>query len=725
MKRICRKNMLTAAFIGFSALTSFSGSAQTVNTVPSQFIAKMYSEAFGRAPDPGGWLHWVNEFQSNGCNLSELQNVATTFYVSASEFGTDYDSADYQARVIALYRGVLNRDPSQSELTTGVSQLSGTSWSTFVSTLLGSTDFQDDVTTICSSSTAGYGFGNTPPPTPNAVLSGPGAGYVPTSESDLQNQLNSKSSGQTLCLSQEQLIVLDSTLEIPAGVTLTTCNSPAPSSYAQMARLARGPSFPSGSQAWNPTVKVDAGGILKNVWVDGQRNVTGASLPDTEADFNVLTYGGPGTVVNYNRISEARGNAQLDALGSGLGYSCTASGSTPGVDMEYNLITAYTSKWEDAANSDGIDSYCEQSTIKNNYVIDTTDVGIIIFGMSSTSIPQASTISNNAIIQAGNSQNAPFCLDQNTEQSSGSSFQGMVMDDNEFWTSPQTHFSFGVCAGTGPWPAGPFPIVASSYQTSTGGTFTNNYTPASLSANVRDGIEAGLGTTSVAINTNTDGNHPFNVNIMNFQNGDIFANCPGGAVIADSGATGTFPAPTFEGSFFNCLDTNDKVPGPNYSLANTSWATGDMNGWMVSDLNGGQNTYANVEDAPTSGYNSIYDLKVTIPSTTSCNYAYQYIQVPSTSATFNFSASVYAETSSHLINNNNVGGFLMVTDADGQGIISTNIPEGISEWQQTTPITGSISGGTQLGVWIGTNCGEPIGEWIKFGYASLTLMPAS
>ena len=36
--------------------------------VPSQFIAKLYSEALGRAPDNGGWQAQTNYFLASGCS---------------------------------------------------------------------------------------------------------------------------------------------------------------------------------------------------------------------------------------------------------------------------------------------------------------------------------------------------------------------------------------------------------------------------------------------------------------------------------------------------------------------------------------------------------------------------------------------------------------------------------------------------------------------------------
>jgi hypothetical protein len=41
--------------------------------VPAQYIAKMYSEALGRAPDSGGWSSASLYYQQNGCGQAALQ----------------------------------------------------------------------------------------------------------------------------------------------------------------------------------------------------------------------------------------------------------------------------------------------------------------------------------------------------------------------------------------------------------------------------------------------------------------------------------------------------------------------------------------------------------------------------------------------------------------------------------------------------------------------------
>lgn len=35
--------------------------------VPTQFIARMYTDVLGRAPDPSGWNGALGYFQPNGC----------------------------------------------------------------------------------------------------------------------------------------------------------------------------------------------------------------------------------------------------------------------------------------------------------------------------------------------------------------------------------------------------------------------------------------------------------------------------------------------------------------------------------------------------------------------------------------------------------------------------------------------------------------------------------
>ena len=293
--------------------------AAAQNAIPAQFIAKRFTEGFGRAPDQSGWSNYVGAFQANGCGATQLGNVGQQIY-NLSEFDNDYP--DNEAKVITLYRGALNRDVDQGALQDKVAQLnSGTAWSDVVAGVFASDEFVGNVGAYCSTDTPNTHFGNTPPPTPT-----PGGDGFSGSEGDLQALLNSSGSGSTVCLAQKALIVLDAPLTVPGGVTLTTCGSPGPTSYALMARLARGSSF-SG-----PNVIVNGGGAVTSVWVDGQRNVLGYFKPagGDDDNANVDTRGGSGTVVANNKLSDPQGGTDFFSSGANFGNPC-GSLSSPAI----------------------------------------------------------------------------------------------------------------------------------------------------------------------------------------------------------------------------------------------------------------------------------------------------------------------------------------------------------------------------------------------------------
>src|SRR3981189_346715 len=78
--------------------------------VPAQFVARMYTEVLGRAPDPRGWNSAMRYFQANGCNRASLMAWGSTVFSSAELSALDYDSA---ATTLILYRSILNREPDK------------------------------------------------------------------------------------------------------------------------------------------------------------------------------------------------------------------------------------------------------------------------------------------------------------------------------------------------------------------------------------------------------------------------------------------------------------------------------------------------------------------------------------------------------------------------------------------------------------------------------------
>src|SRR5438132_1247534 len=109
-----------------------------------QFVAKMYTEALGRAPLPpadNGWQTYTNYIATNGCTTQSnglyttLDAVARGFFKSA-EYGGLYGS-DSAAKVITLYRALLNREPDSGGFPVWKNQLDvGTDIGTIVDSFL-------------------------------------------------------------------------------------------------------------------------------------------------------------------------------------------------------------------------------------------------------------------------------------------------------------------------------------------------------------------------------------------------------------------------------------------------------------------------------------------------------------------------------------------------------------------------------------------------------------
>ncbi len=500
------------------------------SAIPAQFIAKLYTEGLGRAPDQGGWSGDVSYFQANGCNTNTLSTLGQQVYTS-SEFTNDY--SDNGARVLALYRGALNRDADQAGFDSYVSQLNaGADWQSVVSSLFAGGEFANLTASICDSANPNYHFGGQTPPTPQAGSTG----YT-GDEAGLQNALNSASSGSTVYVAQKAVIDITSSLTIPSGVTLATYGNPGPTQYALMARLVRISSYQGA------VVSINGGGTLTSVWVDGQRNVLGyEKLGGGQFDnTNVTSLGGDGTTVSNNKLSDPQGGTDFYSAGAANGYPCSHE------TISGNLVTAYSTNHGYTDNSDGLTMACENLDIENNNIVDVTDIGIVLF--SKNGVTQNSTINNNTIVSAGNSINGPIAADPTTGGNTPGTtldYSGTTFSNNLFWTGPNTSFDFGIIAGVREW------FSSSTDTDATGAKFINN-TTGSLSARVRAGI-AVAGMLNVTISNDSD--HPLSFILVTLPGGQPAANCPSGNVIAEvsaGNASGTFPTPDVDANFDNCL----------------------------------------------------------------------------------------------------------------------------------------------------------------------------
>ena len=82
--------------------------------VPGQFIAKMYTEALGRAPTQAEWQAQVDSFRQAPHCPQAVREAIAAIYTGAEFVGLYPTSDDRPVRLLALYRGALNREPNRA-----------------------------------------------------------------------------------------------------------------------------------------------------------------------------------------------------------------------------------------------------------------------------------------------------------------------------------------------------------------------------------------------------------------------------------------------------------------------------------------------------------------------------------------------------------------------------------------------------------------------------------
>lgn len=399
---------------------------------PAQFVAKLYSEALGRIADPAGWSWHLRELQTHGCTPERVRATVRSIYTSAEFTELPYDS---ESRVLALYRGALNREPDQAGLEHHAATLrSGTvTWQQVVEKFVDSGELTDLAARICGTDTS-YHYGDIPAPN----LSPIGSGFRNGTGAALQSQLNAARPGAAVFLAQKATVRLTSTLVVPAGTTLATIGMPTPNQYARQGRLVRSAAFDG------PLVRLERGARLRNVWVDGQRGNFRNYLLTA---INVQMLGGNGTTVAGSKLSNSMGWTNLQAFGSAEGSPCA------GATIRDNVVTAYSSehfpydgqgRW-----TDGISVGCEHAVVERNDIIDATDVGIVLF--RATPAVQRSVVRENRVLSAGNSAYGAIGVDGLYDKGVTHDFTGASVAANAFWTSPDTHFDIGLAVGSRAW----------------------------------------------------------------------------------------------------------------------------------------------------------------------------------------------------------------------------------------------------------------------------------
>lgn len=485
--RVRGLGLIAAAVLALQAFTATSVSVVARAAVPGaggQFVAKLYSEALGRAPDVGGWASAMQSIQASDCSPAFLRDLASSVYTSAEFNGLGYDSA---SRVLALYRGVLNREPDSGGFTNYHNQLNANPglWPGLVGAFVNSTEFAGLRGAVCGGGSYGFGSGG--------VLALPtgGGGFAGGTAVQLQSLLNATPPGGVVTLAQRAVVLIDRPVVIPAGVTLTTSGGPSPRAYARMGRLVRTAAF------GDAMLKVSSGSALRSVWVDGRRSAVGFNQPA----MNVQTFGGDNVVVDNNRISEPAGWTNFQALGTFEGFRCGSE------SVRGNLITAYVPAHLGGGWSDGLSIACENTTVEGNHILDATDVSIVIFRAHPA--VQRSVARSNTALNAGNSAYGGFVADGLTGIGSVQNFSGAVFDGNLIWASPSQHIDIVLSVGTRAWFGGASSLGsgAAFVNNTTGGQAVRTNTGIAVSGMLNAHVQANTLTTAI---TNTiacpDGN---------------------------------------------------------------------------------------------------------------------------------------------------------------------------------------------------------------------------
>lgn len=573
----CLPAALLAALLVVGVMVAEPRPAQGLvdhRTVPTQFVAKLYSEAWGRAPEAAGWQLIVDNLHINGCTVAALKYWGIHFYTQPQFTGAYPLSAGGHvigARIEALARGALNREPDAAFYSSLYSAMDSSptegTWTNIVNNVFNGPGFSALVTNdICPTGTevdrkdpSTYWWNET---AQEPLMGGrhhhPGTCGLGTgtTQTTLQDELNAAAgrTNKTVLLRQGAEIWIDGNntggtwppipgtgagITIPAGVTLRTCGptdpggvglpNPSVNAYALQGRLVRrwtrvGDSwdrdttfYNSGSRQYSPMVRVDSGGRLENVWVDGGRNGRNNVCHTDGWCFNVFIMGGGATTwVSSNRLDNSGGVTVVHAGGSldGVGRECTATHN-----ITDNLVTGYGSRHHTYPTVsfsdgwlDGISTYCERTEIARNGVIDTTDVAIIVFrtclkdesfctNAAGTLVnrTQQSDVHDNVVVSAGNSVYAGIWLsplDVRYDQTVIADYNGATVHHNHLWTGFNSIMDGLIMVGI----RANKPVCYADLVPECGASFDANQTTRGTGASVTDNDMSGqIGYTEMAI----------------------------------------------------------------------------------------------------------------------------------------------------------------------------------------------------------------------------------
>jgi hypothetical protein len=439
--------------------------------VPSQFIAKLYSEVLGRAPDGGGWQAQTNYFLSSGCSQATLSAFASNILGSTEYTGKGYTPEE---AVLTVYRAVLSREPDSTGFNHYVGLIRNSGWTAaqVARDQMVASEFVALVGAICSGGAYRQDWNGR-----QALDIGSGT----WSQAQLQSCINNN----TVCSVPPRVVVyLGSALTLPAGHVLETSGQPHRTLYARQARLVRN------SGNFGHLLEMGPGATVRNIWVGGQRHLY-KNVPTADGvRANFFYNGGTGGAIRNVRSDFPYQRTHVEA--SSAAGSLTVDG---GLFVNYTAHHTNDGTWTWV--SDGISNHNPNGTITNNHIIDPTDVGIVIFGH--TGMVQASTASSNTVVHAGLSAYGSLVFD--TIVCAGCGFTGPGIHDNQILAGRTAHSDIMLSVGTGPW----FTPNCPSGQGCGSGARMNNNTTLWGDANQRTRVQHALVVDGM-LNADTQGN---------------------------------------------------------------------------------------------------------------------------------------------------------------------------------------------------------------------------
>ncbi len=445
---------------------------------PEQYLSQLYTEILGRLPTPAEWATHEPNFTQQTLSVPNVQSLVNSMFNSSEFQQIGYNETE---RAYILYRALMLREPNTDEMSFQANRMrQGISISTVVNGLLASEEYTNLFNGRLRSHKKNGFVPSSPFERPDIRGDG-GEGNMTGTE--LQALLDAASPGDTVFLAQGALIRVDEQLVIPYGVTLATY-APDPvdnifrlkRAYARMARIVRTRLFNQ------PLISVNPGGRILGVWVDGRRSelryndpvlkILGLSTTERFTfSHNVSLRGGLNlgqeAEISYSKLSDSCGWTTVHSIGNQgdrvVGFTRVTQNVVSSYEADRDLNGAFF--------TDGISSSTSDAIIDNNEVVDSSDVGIVIFN-SGLAVPQNSQVTNNIVFFAGVNgwggivldhsigmfelcegiaPNGPYNCHDTTIAAITSDYSVNLVQNNVIFSSNSNHTNIGISMGVHPW----------------------------------------------------------------------------------------------------------------------------------------------------------------------------------------------------------------------------------------------------------------------------------